>query len=63
MAERQFLAEVAHPSIVKIFNFVEHPDSRGEPVGYIVMEYVGGTSLKLPRGEKLPVAEAISYML
>ena len=29
MAERQFLAEVGHPSIVKIFNFVEHPDSRG----------------------------------
>ena len=48
MAERQFLAEVAHPSIVKIFNFVEHPDSRGEPVGYIVMEYVGGKSLKPP---------------
>ncbi|MCW1958559.1 MAG: serine/threonine-protein kinase PknG [Mycobacterium sp.] len=63
MAERQFLAEVAHPSIVKIFNFVEHPDSRGEPVGYIVMEYVGGKSLKLPAGEKLPVAEAIAYML
>ena len=41
MAERQFLAEVVHPSIVKIYNFVEHADSRGEPVGYIVMEYVG----------------------
>ncbi len=63
MAERQFLAEVAHPSIVKIFNFVEHPDARGEPVGYIVMEYVGGKSLKPARGEKLPVAEAIAYML
>ena len=63
MAERKFLAEVAHPSIVKIFNFVEHPDARGEPVGYIVMEYVGGKSLKPPRGQKLPVAEAIAYML
>ena len=63
MAERQFLAEVAHPSIVKIFNFVEHPDSHGEPVGYIVMEYVGGKSLREPRGEKLPVSEAIAYML
>ena len=63
MAERQFLAEVAHPSIVKIFNFVEHPDAHGEPVGYIVMEYVGGASLKLPRGKRLPVAEAIAYML
>ena len=63
MAERQFLAEVAHPSIVKIFNFVEHPDVRGEPVGYIVMEYVGGKSLKAVSPEKLPVAEAIAYML
>ena len=63
MAERQFLAEVAHPSIVKIFNFVEHPDSHGEPVGYIVMEYVGGTSLKPTGKERLPVAQAIAYML
>ncbi|HEX7825933.1 MAG TPA: serine/threonine protein kinase, partial [Mycobacterium sp.] len=36
MAERQFLAEVTHPGIVKIFNFVEHDDKHGEPVGYIV---------------------------
>jgi serine/threonine-protein kinase PknG len=63
MAERQFLAEVTHPSIVKIFNFVQHPDRRGEPVGYIVMEYVGGTSLKQAKGEKLPVAQAVAYML
>ena len=63
MAERQFLAEVAHPSIVKIFNFVEHADKHGHPVGYIVMEYVGGTSLKPAKGERLPVAQAIAYML
>jgi serine/threonine-protein kinase PknG len=63
MAERQFLAEVTHPSIVKIFNFVQHPDKQGDPVGYIVMEYVGGTSLKQARGDKLPVAQAIAYML
>jgi serine/threonine-protein kinase PknG len=63
MAERQFLAEVVHPSIVQIFNFVEHPDSRGDPVGYIVMEYVGGTSLKQAKGQRLPVAQAIAYML
>src|SRR5579875_439007 len=41
LAERRFLAEVEHPNIVKIFNFVEHESS-----GYIVMEYVGGRSLK-----------------
>ncbi|MDX1871774.1 serine/threonine-protein kinase PknG [Mycolicibacterium sp. 120266] len=63
MAERQFLAEVTHPAIVKIFNFVEHDDKHGDPVGYIVMEYVGGTSLKQRKGAKLPVAQAIAYML
>ena len=63
MAERQFLAEVVHPSIVKIFNFVEHPDKHGEPVGYIVMEYVGGKSLKARKGSNLPVSEAIAYVL
>ncbi len=63
MAERQFLAEVTHPGIVKIYNFVEHPDQHGNPVGYIVMEYVGGKSLKPATGDRLPVAEAIGYML
>lgn len=68
VAERQFLAEVAHPSIVKIHNFVEHPGPDGEPVGYIVMEYVGGRSLRAlldthPRPERMPVAEAIAYVL
>jgi serine/threonine-protein kinase PknG len=67
MAERQFLAEVVHPQIVQIFNFVEHVDRQGDPVGYIVMEYIGGQSLKqgVKDGKvaKLPVAEAIAYLL
>jgi serine/threonine-protein kinase PknG len=66
MAERQFLAEVVHPQIVQIFNFVEHTDRHGDPVGYIVMEYIGGQSLKSLEGgkaEKLPVADAIAYLL
>nr|WP_324197406.1 tetratricopeptide repeat protein [Nocardia cyriacigeorgica] len=68
MAERQFLAEVAHPSIVKIHNFVEHTGSDGTTVGYIVMEYVGGRSLRdildsYPRPERMPIAEAIAYVL
>jgi serine/threonine-protein kinase PknG len=63
MAERQFLAEVTHPGIVKIYNFVEHDDKHGNPVGYIVMEYVGGTSLKQAKGDRLPVAEAIGFMM
>lgn len=67
MAERQFLAEVVHPQIVQIFNFVEHTDKQGDPVGYIVMEYIGGQSLKRGRkngkADTLPVAEAIAYIL
>jgi serine/threonine-protein kinase PknG len=67
MAERQFLAEVVHPQIVQIFNFVEHTDRHGDPVGYIVMEYIGGQSLRRSlkdgKTEKLPVAEAIAYLL
>ena len=46
VAERQFLARVNHPSIVKIYNFVEHPGFDGSPIGYIVMEYIGGTTLQ-----------------
>jgi serine/threonine-protein kinase PknG len=64
-AERSFLAEVEHPNIVKIYNFVQHGES-----GYIVMEYVGGKPLKdvlLERrkaGEdSLPIGQAIAYGL
>lgn len=68
VAERQFLAEVAHPSIVKIFNFVEHPRPDGTPMGYIVMEYVGGRSLRevlaeCPARTHLPIEQAIGYVL
>ncbi|MGW0359073.1 tetratricopeptide repeat protein [Nocardia nova] len=68
VAERQYLAELAHPSIVKIHNFVEHPGPGGSPIGYIVMEYVGGRSLRdlldtHPRPERMPVPEAIAYIL
>ncbi|GAA5045047.1 serine/threonine-protein kinase [Nocardia callitridis] len=68
VAERQFLAEVAHPSIVKIHNFVEHPGHDGDPVGYIVMEYVGGRSLRdildaYSGADRMPVTEAIAYLL
>ncbi len=70
VAERRFLAEVEHPSIVRIYNFVQHPDSRtGDPTGYIVMEYVGGQSLRqivLERRkdrESVPVAHALAYAI
>ena len=65
LAERRFLAEVEHPDIVKIFDFVEHGSD-----GYIVMEYVGGKSLRglledhraANDGEPLPAAHAIAYI-
>jgi serine/threonine-protein kinase PknG len=72
IAERRFLAEVEHPNIVRIYNFVQHPDPQdGTLVGYIVMEYVGGRSLKELRGERdasgqlvpLPLGQAIAYAL
>jgi serine/threonine-protein kinase PknG len=68
VAERQFLAELSHPNIVGIFNFVT---DRG--AGYIVMEYVGGRSLKQMLGARraanggkpdpMPVHEALAFIL
>jgi serine/threonine-protein kinase PknG len=44
--ERRYLTEVSHPNIVKINDFVRHPDPlTGRESGYIVMEYVAGRSL------------------
>ncbi len=68
VAERQFLAELSHPGIVGIFNFVT---DRGS--GYIVEEYVGGRSLKQMlaarraanggKPDPLPVQEALAFVL
>ncbi|MFE3445419.1 tetratricopeptide repeat protein [Nocardia sp. NPDC059180] len=67
LAERQFLSEVAYPGVVKIYNFVKHKSAREVADGYIVMEYVGGHSLKsmldLGAPERIPVAEAIAYLM
>ncbi|MFI8965617.1 tetratricopeptide repeat protein [Streptomyces sp. NPDC053493] len=71
ISERRFLAEIEHSNIVRIYNFVEHLDPRtGSLDGYIVMEYVGGKSLKeiandrrTPDGRRdpLPVEQACAY--
>src|SRR5947209_2120884 len=68
VAERQYLAELSHPGIVGIFNFVT---DRG--AGYIVEEYVGGRSLKqllsqrraanAGKSDPLPVADALAFIL
>jgi serine/threonine-protein kinase PknG len=70
VAERQFLAQVEHPNIVRIYNFVQHASRRdGESAGYIVMEYVGGKSLKeiraeaRQRGAGVPLAHALAYAI
>jgi len=70
VAEGRFLAQLEHPNIVRIYNFVQHASLRdGETAGYIVMEYVGGKSLKQirldarQRGEALPIAHALAYAL
>ena len=70
VAERQFLAAVDHPNIVRIYNFVQHTDPRsGETAGYIVMEYVGGRSLRQillderKAGRSVPVEHALAYAL
>ncbi len=71
VAERRFLVEVDHPNIVKIHDFAQHPDpDTGEDVGYIVMEYVGGRSLRDlalnnrgPDGRRipLPLPQVLAY--
>ncbi len=68
VAERQFLAEVQHPLILGIYNFAMFDNA-----GYIVMEYVGGSSLKEilkdrqqaagGRYDPLPADQAIAYIV
>ncbi|MFD6416116.1 tetratricopeptide repeat protein [Streptomyces sp. NPDC060194] len=72
ISERRFLSQIEHSNIVRIYNFVEHLDRRtGSLDGYIVMEYVGGKSLKeianerrdptTGRRDPLPVEQACAY--
>lgn len=68
IGELQFLARVEHPLIVEIYNFVTH-----EGAGYIVMEYVGGRSLKQLMKQRmqanhgeydpLPVDQALAFLI
>lgn len=58
-AEREFLADITHPGIIKIFNFIDDP--RGE---LIVMEYASGPSLRDRRKDGIISPDiAIGYIL
>lgn len=63
-AEREFLAGITHPGIVKIYNFI---DDERVPGGFIVMEFVGGPSLRARRNAQeehlLPIDIGIAYVL
>ena len=69
VAEGRFLAQLEHPNIVRIYNFVKHAGRDGETAGYIVMEYVGGKSLKQLRlearqhGGAVPLEHALAYAI
>jgi serine/threonine-protein kinase PknG len=60
VAERQFLASVKYGKIVGIYTFAQRD---GE--SFIVMEYVGGRTLKAIRRDRgpLPPAEAMAFIL
>jgi len=68
MSEQRFLAELQYPLIVEIYNFVTH-----EGGAYIVMEFVGGRSLKQVLKDRmtqtggaynpLPVDQGLAYVL
>ena len=71
-AERQFLAQLSHPNIVAIHNFVRHVENddmgHEHTADYIVMAYIGGSTLAQVRDTRaeegvLPVAHALTYMI
>ena len=70
VSERRYLVTLDHPKIVRILDFVEHPDpDLGVRTGYTVMEYVGGWLLEAVKqasrtgNHLLRVEEVIEYGL
>jgi serine/threonine-protein kinase PknG len=66
-AEQRFLAEVEHPNIVRIIDFVWHEQAS---TNYLVMEYLGGPTLRdmafhhyHTYGTTLPVEYVVAYGL
>ena len=68
LAERRFLAEVEHPNIVKIFNFVQHDELRLHRDGVRRRPQPEADPRRAPRGQRrrarpAPAGQAIAYML
>ncbi|MGW0662002.1 tetratricopeptide repeat protein [Streptodolium elevatio] len=74
LAEQRVLAHVQHANIVTIHNVVTHQDRyTGDPETYIVMEYIGGMSLKdlverrrtelQDRRAVLPLEQVLAYAI
>ena len=69
VAEKEYLAEVEHPLIVEIYNFVTAPDG----ASYIVMEYVGGKAISAMLKERMaanngvfapiPLDQALAFII
>jgi serine/threonine protein kinase len=63
--EARAMAKMRHPNIVSVYDF----DVYGENTYYLVMEYIGGGTLKekltdlAERGERLPLTESIRIAL
>ncbi|HSA51506.1 MAG TPA: tetratricopeptide repeat protein, partial [Yinghuangia sp.] len=74
VAEQRTLSRIQHPNIVTVHSVVTHQDRyTGDPEPYIVMEYVGGMSLKelienrrIETGDRntaLPVEQVLAYAI
>ncbi|GLZ52029.1 serine/threonine-protein kinase [Actinomycetospora sp. NBRC 106378] len=63
-AEQGFLAQLVHPRIVRIYNVVSDSRADGDAT-YIVMEYIGGRSLRAMRDPREPMdpEHALAYVL
>jgi Protein kinase G tetratricopeptide repeat/Protein kinase G rubredoxin domain/Protein kinase domain len=72
-AERRFLAEIDHPNFMRVYDFMQHPghSRTGRQNGYVVLEYVGGVSLRqLAQGQvaggstmPLSIGQIVAYGL
>ena len=62
--EAQAAASLNHPAIVSVYDTGEEPDSTGQSIPYIVMEYVEGKTLReiLREGRKLMPERALEVV-